>query len=98
MPEPVFYNLGKLACELCPVKSECLEDGKDEEFGLWGGTTPKERLGKPVKPPTKLLPGHKIDYLSALGPNPDIPDLLDLVKPHLERRSKNDVDLSEGSE
>jgi hypothetical protein len=92
VPEPSYYGLGKLACEVCPVKERCLVDGEEEEFGLWGGTTPKERGGKPVKAPTKVLPAHKLDYLAALGPNPDIPDLWELIKPHLERRPKKDVD------
>jgi len=30
-------------CEGCPVRSECLEAGKDEAFGVWGGTTPADR-------------------------------------------------------
>ena len=33
----------KAICEGCPVRSECLEYGKLEAFGIWGGTTPAER-------------------------------------------------------
>ena len=25
------------------VRSECLEQGLDEDFGIWGGTSPRER-------------------------------------------------------
>jgi hypothetical protein len=87
-PEPQYYALGKLACEVCPVKSRCLVDAETEEFGLWGGLTPKERAGKPAKVPSRLLPPNKVDYLSALGPDPDIPSLQEEIRPHLEKRSK----------
>jgi hypothetical protein len=30
-------------CGLCPVKAECLEAGMDEEFGIWGGLTARQR-------------------------------------------------------
>jgi WhiB family redox-sensing transcriptional regulator len=35
----------KAFCRICDVKNECLEYAiKNEEvFGIWGGTTPKER-------------------------------------------------------
>ena len=35
-------------CRRCPVKAECLEAAlakpqHEDEYGVWGGTTPKER-------------------------------------------------------
>jgi WhiB family transcriptional regulator, redox-sensing transcriptional regulator len=30
-------------CQSCPVIQECREYGKDERFGVWGGTTPSNR-------------------------------------------------------
>ena len=33
----------KEACGFCPVRAECAELGKNEEFGVWGGMTPDER-------------------------------------------------------
>ncbi len=30
-------------CETCPVIAECREEGRGEEFGVWGGLTPRER-------------------------------------------------------
>lgn len=45
----VFYTRGtqraKRVCGLCPVKDECLQDAldRDEEFGIWGGLTERER-------------------------------------------------------
>ena len=48
---PVFRGRGtgkeaKEICGRCPVKSECLESAikYDEEDGIWGGMTRKERL------------------------------------------------------
>lgn len=87
-PEPHYYNLGKLACEMCPIKHKCELEGIPEEFGLWGGTTPRERAGKPVKVLNKLLPREKVHMLAALGPKPDVPDLQALIRPHLEKRNK----------
>jgi AraC-like DNA-binding protein len=33
----------KEACGFCPVRAECAELGKNEEFGIWGGMTPEDR-------------------------------------------------------
>ena len=35
----------KLICRRCPVIAECLEYAvaNNENFGVWGGTTPKQR-------------------------------------------------------
>jgi WhiB family transcriptional regulator, redox-sensing transcriptional regulator len=30
-------------CQACPVIEPCREYGKDERYGVWGGTTPNER-------------------------------------------------------
>lgn len=30
-------------CEQCPVIDECLAEGMQERFGVWGGKTPEER-------------------------------------------------------
>lgn len=30
-------------CARCPVRPECGEAGRDEEYGVWGGMTPVER-------------------------------------------------------
>ncbi|HKZ21025.1 MAG TPA: WhiB family transcriptional regulator, partial [Acidimicrobiia bacterium] len=48
-PELFFPERGtqageaKAVCRGCPVVAECYEAGKDEEFGIWGGTSRKER-------------------------------------------------------
>lgn len=35
----------KRVCAACPVRAECLEDAlaRDEEWGVWGGMTRRER-------------------------------------------------------
>jgi WhiB family redox-sensing transcriptional regulator len=33
----------KALCDECPVQAECLEAGMDEEYGIWGGLSPKQR-------------------------------------------------------
>lgn len=50
-PEPGTKGAAKQAnevkafCKICTVSSECLEFAlrNEEAFGIWGGTTPKER-------------------------------------------------------
>lgn len=48
-PELFFPNRGentqeaKAICATCPVKAECHEAGRFEHYGIWGGTTRKER-------------------------------------------------------
>ncbi|MEU9058976.1 WhiB family transcriptional regulator [Streptomyces sp. NPDC048430] len=32
----------KEACGFCPVREECADLGENEEFGVWGGMTPRE--------------------------------------------------------
>ena len=38
-------SLAKSYCEVCPIRSQCLEYAitAKEEFGIWGGLTPQER-------------------------------------------------------
>ena len=31
-------------CGICPVQADCLEAGMDEEYGIWGGLSPKQRM------------------------------------------------------
>ena len=85
-PEHTYYWMGKMACHWCPVRSECEAEGKEEEFGLWGGKTPKERLGKDVKHPSRVLPSDRLHLLGTLGNDPDMPYLKEIIAPYLEKR------------
>jgi WhiB family transcriptional regulator, redox-sensing transcriptional regulator len=40
---PQQYERGVKLCQSCPVIDECREYGRDEKFGVWGGTTPADR-------------------------------------------------------
>lgn len=43
-PTPeAYYSIGRELCHRCPVWEECLETGKNEVWGMWGGLTPNER-------------------------------------------------------
>lgn len=33
----------KLKCSSCPVRLKCLEMGKDEDWGIWGGLDERDR-------------------------------------------------------
>lgn len=52
-PEPgAKYLEAKVVCDRCPVKVECLDYALDngELFGIWGGSTEKERRRLRRKP------------------------------------------------
>ena len=40
-------NSARIVCRQCPVRLKCLMTAHEnkEEFGIWGGTSPKERRG-----------------------------------------------------
>ncbi|MGW6571635.1 WhiB family transcriptional regulator [Streptomyces sp. NPDC054945] len=40
----VDADRAKEACGFCPVRAECAELGENEEFGIWGGQTPDDRI------------------------------------------------------
>lgn len=33
----------KKICATCPVQNECMQDGRDEIYGIWGGLVPRQR-------------------------------------------------------
>ena len=43
---PDAKKFAEVYCGSCPVKQLCLEMGKNESFGVWGGKLPSERFGK----------------------------------------------------
>jgi WhiB family redox-sensing transcriptional regulator len=47
-PDPgVNCDHAKAICAMCPVRVECAEAGATEDFGIWGGLSPKQR--RPVR-------------------------------------------------
>ena len=39
------YDIAKKVCSTCPCIKDCLAWGlKYEEYGIWGGTTPRQRI------------------------------------------------------
>lgn len=47
-----YYDIARVVCASCPVWEQCLEAGKKEIWGMWGGLTPKERI--PFRAPQKV--------------------------------------------
>ena len=39
----VNMHRAKRICATCPVTDQCLEAGMDEDYGIWGGLSPKQR-------------------------------------------------------
>ena len=88
-PESAYYRLGKLVCENCPIKEKCLEHGKSEDYGLWGGHTPKERYLRSYSPPKSYLPKDKLHHMPKVSDKPlDLKEVLVELRPHLKRRTK----------
>jgi hypothetical protein len=43
-PGAASYNAARRLCAACPVIAECAIEGTSEQFGIWGGLSPVERL------------------------------------------------------
>lgn len=43
-PEAHRTLMAKYQCRQCPVQAECLAEGMDRDYGIYGGLTPAERL------------------------------------------------------
>jgi hypothetical protein len=41
--EDLYGDVIDLLCRRCPVRLQCLEEGLDDDHGVWGGTTPPTR-------------------------------------------------------
>jgi WhiB family transcriptional regulator, redox-sensing transcriptional regulator len=58
VPE-AYYTISRAVCRQCPVWKECLDDGVEERWGLWGGLTPQERTAIAVEnPKPSVLRSH----------------------------------------
>lgn len=56
-----FYRTAKTVCRRCTVRMKCLEYGLDENYGVWGGTSPAERRSLRSLDPSALgvsVAGH----------------------------------------
>lgn len=89
-PESYYHDVAKMVCERCPVKDNCLELGREEEHGVWGGWTGKERRSGDFRPAkrtlstaqvTSLIPSHSV------GRRLDIGALKGTLKRYTERRT-----------
>lgn len=88
-PEAQYYDLGKLVCEQCPVIEDCRDAGKDEEYGMWGGQTPKERRHGIYRKPKTILPMSKMSEMPLHTDVPlFIPEVRLEIRKHLKRRPR----------
>ena len=67
--ESEYYEVAKYICEHGPISDWCRSEGAEEEFGVWGGTTPRERRKGRIKQPTKVLPVEHLIVIPAPAPN-----------------------------
>lgn len=65
-----YYDIAKWVCEHCPVRARCLEEGQTEEFGCWGGQTPKERRKGVFRLPRKYLPVEHLNLIPNASETP----------------------------
>lgn len=89
LPESAYYRLGKFVCEHCTCRRECLFLGMNEEVGIWGGCTPKERKTGEYSPNKTFLDPEAVSLLPKASPLPlDITATLVKIKPYLKRRPR----------
>ncbi len=88
-PESKYYDIAKMVCEQCPIRQQCEVLGENEESGVWGGWSPKDRangfreLSARVLPRSyiaKHIPDHQPDVRL------DIPALKAKLKGFTEKR------------
>ena len=53
-----YYAIAREVCHICPVWESCLNDGKNEQWGMWGGLTPIERSVYKSTPKKTALKAH----------------------------------------
>ena len=53
-----YHAVAREVCNICPVWKECLKDGIDENWGMWGGLTTLERSVFKSKPKKTALRPH----------------------------------------
>lgn len=86
VPEHRYTDMAKMVCEHCEVRDRCHLDGRDEQWGVWGGTTPMERASnQPFTPPPYKLVPYYLDKVPKNRPEP-----LDIVAAWVEIRKYSD--------
>ena len=90
-PEAQYYELGKWVCDICPVREECAELGAEEEYGMWGGITPKERRrGLGYKQPKTYLPAKHLHVMPVANVQVPlfVPEVRVIVRSYIKRRPR----------
>jgi hypothetical protein len=86
-----YYDVAKWVCEHCPARLTCFKEGQDEEYGVWGGQTPKERRKGIVQEARKYLPAEYLRLIPHSSPEPlDIDALRELLSQYTKRRVRDD--------
>ena len=89
-PESQYYEIAKMVCEQCPMIESCEIQGREEEFGVWGGWSPKDRKRDEFRRAKKVL--HIEDHHILPRHNPDvgvdIQSLKEAIKPFTKRRPR----------
>lgn len=60
-----YYAIGRELCHRCPVWEDCLNAGRSETWGMWGGLIPQERtvlITKSPKPTSVRAHGSWMRY------------------------------------
>ena len=84
-----YYDVAKWVCEHCPVRLKCIKEGKNEEYGCWGGQTPKERRRGVERPARKYLPPEHLSMIPKASSTPlDIDYLRITLSKHTKRRQR----------
>lgn len=92
-PESKYYDIGRLVCGNCTQREACDALGANEEHGMWGGRTPKERRECIPFNPSKRLDPEKLNLLPPPGdmllPEPErrlnIPDIRSSIRKHITK-------------
>lgn len=79
-----YTDIAKMVCAICPRREECADAGIDEEFGVWGGTTPEERKKGEAAPVRYTLTKEQaLLYLPKKGRNLTADDVRS-IRSHLQ--------------
>lgn len=89
-PESQYYEIAKMVCEQCPLREPCERQGREEEFGVWGGWSPKDRKRGEYRGAKKLLPveHHHVLPRHKADERVDIPSLKEALKSYTKRRPR----------